>query len=90
MQVRLIIKWRKDFAITMGLAIDKSSIGYSVHPTFFGDCYANFNFWGVFLSIPTAIFVTKVDKYIYNSRNKNGIVQIIVCCIYCDWERFCL
>lgn len=58
-----------DFAITMGKAILPLSQGYSVHPTLFGDVYANFGFYGIVMGIFWAFFVSIIDKII-EGQNK--------------------
>lgn len=57
-----------DFAIAMGKAIEPTSVGYSMHPTLFGDCYANLGMWGVFLGIVWAMFTSVADKLIYSQK----------------------
>lgn len=58
-----------DFAISMGKAILPNSTGFSMHPTLFGDVYANFGFYGFLWGIFWAIFVNMIDKMI-EKRNK--------------------
>lgn len=55
-----------DFAITMSSAYmnNINNIYYSVHPTFFGDLFANFNFIGIFGGIVWALLFNLLDKYI--------------------------
>lgn len=50
-----------DFAISMGTAIMPAWRGYSVHPTLFGDCYANFGFEGFLLGAFWAIYINIID-----------------------------
>jgi len=52
-----------DFAITMGSAYsgDYSNQTYSMHPTLYGDCYANFAWAGILLGLFWAFFVTVAD-----------------------------
>ena len=52
-----------DFAITMGSAMGTGLDGFSTHPTLFGDCFANFGYWGVFMGIFWAILVFLADKF---------------------------
>lgn len=62
-----------DFAIMMGSAYSRNiyNTTYSMHPTLFGDCYANLGFLGIVLGIFWAVFVKVIDrlcdrkKYIY-------------------------
>lgn len=60
-----------DFAITMGQAYSGNySIDYfSMHPTLFGDCYANLGFAGCFLGAFWAIFLTIVENRINNASS---------------------
>ena len=58
-----------DFAISMGYAIDPTVEGYSIHPTLFGDCYANFGMLGMFMGIFWAIYATVLD-YILNKQKE--------------------
>ena len=37
---------------------------YSVHPTFFGDAYANFGFMGFLLGIVWAVIFNVIDRFI--------------------------
>lgn len=54
-----------DFAITMGKAWagDFTNNIYSVHPTFYGDLFANFSWFGICFGIFWAIFITVFDFY---------------------------
>lgn len=52
-----------DFAITMGSAMGTGLDGFSTHPTLFGDCFANFGYWGVLMGIFWAILVFWADKF---------------------------
>lgn len=67
-----------DFAISMGSAVRPGSIGYSTHPTLFGDCYANIGVLGIFLGIFWAIFVYYGDKIIdkQNITNKSCLIVL--------------
>lgn len=49
-----------DFAITMGKAIGMV-YGGSVHPTLFGDCFANLGFMGIFLGIFWGVYACFMD-----------------------------
>lgn len=53
-----------DFAISMGKAVKPGSVGYSMHPTLFGDVYANFGFYGFLWGAFWAIFTSVMDKII--------------------------
>ncbi len=68
-----------DFAVTMGAAVG-ASIGGSIHPTLFGDCYANFGWYGIFLGIFWAIFA-ELGDYIIVSRRKMSD-SILIYAIY--------
>ena len=50
-----------DFAVSMGTAMGMP-IGGSVHPTLFGDCFANFGYLGVLWGIFWGIYVKLIDK----------------------------
>ena len=63
-----------DFAIAMGKAWAPSSWGYSVHPTLYGDCYANFGMYGAFMGVFWAIFVNISD---YITLKSSTILQYI-------------
>lgn len=58
-----------DFAISMGSAWlgDFNNTRYSTHPTLYGDCFANFYWFGILLAIFWALFVTIIDKIVYKS-----------------------
>lgn len=59
-----------DFAISMGHAVNPEPVGYSVHPTFFGDTYANFGFYGfIIMALFWALFVTVLDKIILKYKS---------------------
>lgn len=68
-----------DFAITMGTAINNRVKGLSIHPTLFGDVYANFGLLGVFMGIFWSVYVCILDK-ISNNRNytKSSIYSIVI------------
>ena len=55
-----------DFAITMSSAYtgDINNTNYSIHPTFLGDAYANFSWFGILLGFVWALFIYFLDKYI--------------------------
>ena len=66
-----------DFAISMGTAVMPAWQGYSVHPTLFGDCYANFGFWGFLLGAFWAIYVNIIDK-LATKEDVNYKIGVIV------------
>lgn len=61
----------KDFAITMSSAYTNNILNttYSVHPTFYGDLFANFGYLGIFLGVLWAIIFSILDKKISNMKN---------------------
>ncbi len=69
-----------DFAITMGSAYlgNYSNTTFSMHPTLFGDSYANLGMLGVFLSFFWAIFVSILDKRISNTVYTNDKILYLV------------
>lgn len=66
-----------DFAITMGTAMKTGLEGYSVHPTLFGDCFANFGYWGFLTAILWAYIVKVVDDIVNHKDSSWKIVLII-------------
>lgn len=74
-----------DFAISMGHAVGMLP-GGSVHPTLFGDCFANFNYFGMLMGVFWAYFVKLTDKiYIYFAKRNflfGACVYILMCCYY--------
>lgn len=62
-----------DFAITMGKSVLPNSIGYSIHPTLFGDVYANFGTYGFLWGAFWALLVSGIDKII---KKKNKILYL--------------
>ena len=67
----------EDFALSMGKAILPSVVGFSTHPTLFGDCYANAGFFGFFLGIFWALYVSVFDRFI-NKRKKVVKISLTV------------
>jgi len=58
-----------DFAETMGFAWNPSEgKGFSMHPTLYGDCFANMYYFGVFLAIFWAIFVHLIDRFLSHKQ----------------------
>lgn len=55
-----------DFAITMSSAYTGNLYNtlYSVHPTFYGDLFANFNFLGILFGLFWALFFKSLDKFL--------------------------
>ena len=70
-----------DFAVTMASAYMGNPFNqtYSVHPTFFGDAYANFGFFGIFLGVVWAVVFNCLDRWIANidSRAKPYVVSAL-------------
>lgn len=75
-----------DFAQSMGAAIGMGA-GGSTHPTLFGDCFANFGWYGVFLGIYWGIFANLIDylicsrKYIFDALLLYSLISISYCII---------
>ena len=69
-----------DFAITMGQAWIPGIANFSVHPTLFGDCYANFGMCGCFLGLFWGIFIGVLDSYIRKAMYNNikGFLLLIL------------
>lgn len=75
-----------DFAITMGSAYlyDFTNTIFSMHPTLYGDCYANLWWFGVFLGVFWAIFVFLIDKISDSRRNIiiKASFMVLFGCVY--------
>lgn len=56
-----------DFAVTMGWAMT-GRVGQSIHPTLFGDAYANYNIWGFFIGFLWGKFANVCDLIVYKIR----------------------
>lgn len=72
----------EDMCITMGRAWKpefKSIIQYTVTPTLFGDCYANFGFSGVWLGAFWALFVSIMDII---ANQKSEILRLLLFCLH--------
>ena len=67
-----------DFAISMGSALGTGDAGFSTHPTLFGDCFANFGYWGFLMGIFWAIFVYWADKFANSLEINLKISSIII------------
>lgn len=68
-----------DFAETMGWAYDPSQgRGYSMHPTLYGDCFANAYYFGIFLSIFWAIIIYLIDKFVDSRENHEKLCAIVM------------
>lgn len=68
-----------DFAISMGTAMGTGIEGFSMHPTLFGDCYANFGYWGIFAGAFWALFAQIFDYLIYHQKIIIKICLIVLC-----------
>lgn len=68
-----------DFAISMGSAWSGNPYNtvYSMHPTLYGDCFANLWWFGVLLGIFWALFSYQIDKFIYG-KNKTTKMMFMV------------
>lgn len=66
-----------DFAISMGKAVGLGE-GGSMHPTLFGDCYANAGFLGIFLGIYWAMFVSFMDKILIKYKDDIWIFLLYI------------
>lgn len=69
-----------DFAETMGYAWAPSEgRGFSMHPTLYGDCFANMYYFGVLLAIFWAIFVHLIDLILSHKQpvyRMSGVVIV--------------
>lgn len=70
-----------DFAQAMGSAIGMIP-GGSMHPTLFGDAYANFGIWGIFAGAFWAGYVTLTDKIMEFLRNDICVFFAYTICAY--------
>lgn len=70
-----------DFAQSMGSAIGMIP-GGSMHPTLFGDAYANFGIWGIFAGAFWAGYVTLTDKIMEFLRNDICVFFAYTICAY--------
>ncbi|MDH2926804.1 O-antigen polymerase [Lonepinella koalarum] len=73
-----------DFAISMGSAYRSDLVGFSTHPTLFGDCYANLGDYGIFLGIFWAFYVVAFDHLVsaQKSRFFKLVLLVSVACSY--------
>lgn len=67
-----------DFAQTMGAAVGKAA-GGSMHPTLFGDCFANLGWFGVLLGIFWAVYAFCQDSII--TRFKKPFYRVLAFCL---------
>lgn len=70
-----------DFAISMGSAwsMNPYNTSYSMHPTLYGDCFANLWWFGILLGIFWAIFSFFIDKFIYK---RNEVVKMMLMVLF--------
>lgn len=70
-----------DFAISMGSAwaMNPNNTTFSMHPTLYGDCFANLWWFGVLLGVFWALFSFSIDKFIYE---KNEIVRLVLMVLF--------
>lgn len=71
----------QDFAITMGSAYTNniSNTSYSMHPTLYGDCFANFWWFGVFLAVFWAVFSYLIGILV---NRKNYVVKYMLLVLF--------
>ncbi|NLL04830.1 MAG: oligosaccharide repeat unit polymerase [Clostridiaceae bacterium] len=70
-----------DFAISMGSAwsMNPYNTTYSMHPTLYGDCFANLWWFGILLGIFWALFSFFIDKFIIK---KNEVVRMMLMVLF--------
>lgn len=67
-----------DFAISMGTAVNETIEGLSIHPTLFGDIYANFGIIGILMGIFWAVYVICINKMCNNNNfTKKSVYSVI-------------
>lgn len=69
-----------DFAIAMGQAWKPGSIGFSMHPTLFGDSYANFGMFGCIIGLFWGMFIGCLDSYArrFTHNDIKGLLLLIL------------
>lgn len=75
----------QDFAVSMGSAFIGNPYNtiYSMHPTLYGDSFANFEWYGIFLGIFWAIITHIIDKFIQSKSDIiRNMLMISVCTCY--------
>src|SRR5699024_6293938 len=67
-----------DFGITMGQAWsgDFQNMGYSMHPTFFGNVFANSYWYGILFALIWVVFSLLIDKVV--NRDDKILKQILM------------
>lgn len=70
-----------DFAISMGSAwsMNPHNTSFSIHPTLYGDCFANLWWFGIILGIFWAFFSFFIDKFIHK---KNDVVKVMLMVLF--------
>lgn len=70
-----------DFAISMGSAwsMNPYNTSYSMHPTLYGDCFANLWWFGIFLGIFWAVFLFIIDKFTFK---RNDVVKTMLMVLF--------
>lgn len=79
-----------DFAITMGSAYSGNinNTTFSMHPTFYGDLFANFWWFGIILALFWAIIFKFLDIITNKLSDFNNIIfSVILCCAYVIFAR---
>lgn len=71
----------EDFAQSMGMAIGMGA-GGSMHPTLFGDLYANCGIWGIFMGAFWAGYATLTDKIMEYLKNDICLFFAYSLCAY--------
>jgi len=71
----------EDFAQSMGMAIGMGA-GGSMHPTLFGDVYANFGIWGIFMGAFWAGYASLTDKIMEYLKNDICLFFAYSLCAY--------
>ncbi|GEM_PF-759084 len=74
-----------DFAVSMGSAYlgNPNNTTFSMHPTFYGDCFANFGWAGIFLAVFWALATYAIDKIIHNNSDMiRDMLMVSVCTCY--------
>ena len=68
-----------DFAISMGIAAGGDATS-SMHPTVFGDCYANLGGWGVMIGAFWAALVSVLDKLVLKFKDPYYMLMGYILC----------
>lgn len=68
-----------DFAISMGMAAGGDATS-SMHPTLFGDCYANLGGWGVMIGAWWAVLVSALDTLVLKFKDSYYMLMGYILC----------